>query len=294
VSAAFAIGIDLGTTNTALASAPLGVKGESVKPEVMPVPQVVAAGERASRALLPSFLYVPADGQFQPGALDLPWRSDETNVVGAFARSQGASTPARLVASAKSWLSHAGADRNGPILPWQAPAEVAKLSPVDVSARYLAHLKAAWDAEHPEAPLASQDVVLTVPASFDAVARELTAAAAQRAGLPANLRLLEEPQAALYAWLADQGANWRTSLKVGDTILVCDIGGGTTDFSLIEVRETDGNPRAQSRRGRRSHSPRRRQHGSRARLHGPRPPRERGDQARRLADARAHLRLPRR
>ncbi len=239
MSATFAIGIDLGTTNTALASAPLG-KNAAEKPEVMAVPQVVAAGEIAARPLLPSFLFVPADGQFPAGSLRLPW-GEGTQLAGAFARSQGSTTPARLISSAKSWLSTASADRNGAILPWQAPAEVPKLSPVDVSARYLEHLKAAWDAQHPGASLAEQDVVLTVPASFDAVARELTAAAAQRAGLPANLRLLEEPQAALYAWLADKGADWRSQLAVGDTILVCDIGGGTTDFSLIEVRETDGN-----------------------------------------------------
>ncbi len=236
----FAIGIDLGTTNTALASAPIGDKNDTSKPEVMAVPQIVAAGETASRPLLPSFLYVPADGQFPAGSLRLPWGESPT-LVGAFARSQGATTPARIVSSAKSWLSYAGADRNGAILPWQAPEEVAKLSPVDVSARYLEHLRAAWDAQHPEAPLAQQDVVLTVPASFDAVARELTAVAAQRAGLPTGVRLLEEPQAALYAWLADQGTDWRSQLAVGETILVCDIGGGTTDFSLIEVRETDGN-----------------------------------------------------
>ncbi len=240
MSATFAIGIDLGTTNTALASARLG-KGEAESPEVMAVPQVVAAGEVASRPLLPSFLFVPAEGQFPAGSLRLPWGGDTSTLVGAFARTQGSTTPARLVASAKSWLSYAGADRNGAILPWQAPDEVPKLSPVEVSARYLAHLKATWDAEHPDAPLASQDVVLTVPASFDAVARELTAAAAQRAGLPANLRLLEEPQAALYAWLADKGVDWRSELAVGDTILVCDVGGGTTDFSLIEVRASDGN-----------------------------------------------------
>ncbi len=235
----FAIGIDLGTTNTALAAATLD--REAAAPSIMAVPQVVAVGEVASQSLLPSFVYVPADGQFPEGSLRLPWNGDAHAVVGTFARAQGAGSPARLISSAKSWLSYAGVDRTSAILPWQAPAEVPKLSPVDASSRYLQHLRAAWDASHPDAPLSAQDVVLTVPASFDAVARELTVEAAQRAGLPASLHLLEEPQAALYGWRAARGSDCRWALSVGDTILVCDIGGGTTDFSLIAVREDGGN-----------------------------------------------------
>ena len=237
MSATFAIGIDLGTTNTALAASPLN-GSDAQKPHASSVPQTVAPGEVAALPLLPSFMYVPADGQFTADALKLPW-GEQREVVGTFARNQGASTPARLVSSAKSWLSHAGVDRTAAILPWQAPDDVPKVSPVRASARYLGHLRAAWDAEHPEAPLAEQDIVLTVPASFDAVARDLTVQAAAEAGLP-HLRLLEEPQAALYAWLADQGASFRSALKVGDVILVCDIGGGTTDFSLIAVRDSGG------------------------------------------------------
>jgi hypothetical protein len=148
--------------------------------------------------------------------------------------------PARLVSSAKSWLCHAGVDRTAAILPWQAPDEVPKVSPVEASARYLRHIAAAWDRAFPEAPLAKQELLLTVPASFDAVARELTVRAAADAGLP-HVTLLEEPQAAFYSWLGVRGDDWRKELVVGDVVLVCDIGGGTTDFSLISVSEVDGN-----------------------------------------------------
>ncbi|MBT6178001.1 MAG: Hsp70 family protein, partial [Deltaproteobacteria bacterium] len=148
--------------------------------------------------------------------------------------------PDRLISSAKSWLSYSGIDRRAKVLPWQAPEGIPKISPLEASAQYLGHLGAAWDAAHPESPLSQQDVVLTVPASFDAAARELTVEAASQIGLKDNLRLLEEPQAALYAWLADKGDTWRDELSVGDTILVCDIGGGTTDFSLISVQEEEG------------------------------------------------------
>jgi molecular chaperone DnaK (HSP70) len=233
-----AIGIDLGTTNCALASAALDAEGGA--PEALAIPQVVHPGEVQARPLLPSFLYLPSPVELTPGALALPWHPSASDAAGVFARDHGANVPARLVSSAKSWLSYAGVDRRAPILPWEAPDEVPKLSPVEASTRYLGHLRAAWDAAHPDTPLADQEVVLTVPASFDAVARELTAEAAALAGLGPNLRLLEEPQAALYAWLADRGPAWRDEVSVGDAILVCDIGGGTTDFSLIEVREQDG------------------------------------------------------
>lgn len=237
----FAVGIDLGTTNCALASGPLSA--ERLTPEPFGVPQVIQPGEVATQPLLPSFMYLPAASELAPNALRLPWDGEgvtRDEAVGRFARDKGASTPARLISSAKSWLSHAAVDRRGPILPWGAPDDVPKRSPLDASADYLRHLKAAWDAEHPDAPLARQEIVLTVPASFDAVARELTVEAAAAAGLP-RLRLLEEPQAALYAWLADEGAAWRKQVTVGDTLLVVDVGGGTTDFSLISVQEEDGN-----------------------------------------------------
>src|SRR5262249_19896793 len=161
-------------------------------------------------------------------------------VVGAFARDHGAKVPGRLVASAKSWLSHAGVDRRGPILPWNAAEDLGKISPVAASTAYLAHLRDAWNHEVAGKTAAdrleNQEVLLTVPASFDAVARELTVEAARAAGLN-QVTLLEEPQAAFYAWLAAQGDNWRKRVKVGDVLLVCDVGGGSTDFTLIPVSQ---------------------------------------------------------
>ena len=230
--------IEIGTTNCGLSAASLNT--DQAQPEPVEIMQVVHPGEVRAEALLPSFMYMPARGELPPEALDLPWAPGTRVAIGRFARERGAATPARLVSSAKSWLCHAGVDRRADILPWGAPDDVPRVSPLDASARYLQHLRAAWDALHPEAPLDQQDVVLTVPASFDAVARELTVEAALQAGLPHDLRLLEEPQAALYAWLSDEGSAWRQQVEVGDVILVCDIGGGTTDFSLIAVREQSG------------------------------------------------------
>ncbi len=235
----YAVGIDLGTTNCALAAVPLA-GDEAAAPERLDVPQVVRAGEVQARPLLPSFLYLPSDVELPKGSLALPWDAARAFAVGAFARDQGAKVPARLVSSAKSWLSHPDVDRRGALLPAGAPDEVPKLSPVEASARYLSHLREAWDAAHPEAPLARQEITVTVPASFDAVARELTAEAVGMAGLAAHLTLLEEPQAALYAWVAGSGDGWRKQVQVGDRILVVDVGGGTTDLSLIEVREQAG------------------------------------------------------
>ncbi|AKU91418.1 Hsp70 family protein [Vulgatibacter incomptus] len=237
-SPTYVIGIDLGTTNVGLAGAP--AEGDSV-PAVFPLPQVVHSGEVSDRDLLPSFLYVPGEVELPAGAIALPWASDRDFVVGSFARDQGARVPARLVSSAKSWLSHAGVDRHAAILPWGSPDEVRKVSPVEASARYLGHVREAWNAAHPESPLEEQELVLTVPASFDAVARELTVEAAHAAGLGERLTLLEEPQAALYAWVSASGEGWRKQVQVGDLILVCDIGGGTVDFSLIAVLEEEGN-----------------------------------------------------
>lgn len=230
------LGLDLGTTNVGLAVA----RAEGEPPASALLPQVVHEGEVADRPLLPSFLYLPGPAELKEGAIALPWDPARPYVVGAFAREQGARIPGRLVSSAKSWLSYAGVDRREAILPWGAPEEVEKVSPVEASARYLRHLREAWDHHHPDLPFTSQDLVLTVPASFDAVARELTVEAARAAGVGENLTLLEEPQAALYAWVASQ-PDWRKQLSVGDLILVCDIGGGTTDFSLIAVLEEEGN-----------------------------------------------------
>lgn len=236
---AFVIGIDLGTTNSALAQAdpsPDGAPGTRVQR----VTQLVNPGEVADLPLLPSFLYLPGDADFAPGALALPWQSSGRLVVGELARRRGEESPVRLVTSAKSWLSYAGIDRTAPVLPWQAPAEIPHLSPVDVSAAYLEHLREAWDYGRQDGRrLADQDVVLTVPASFDEEARELTRRAAARAGLEQHT-LLEEPQAAFYAWLDAEGDRWRDRVRVGDVVLVCDVGGGTTDFSLIAVSEEQG------------------------------------------------------
>jgi hypothetical protein len=236
-----AVGIDLGTTNTALASLPLD--GDRIAPEALAIPQLVHAGEVQPRLLLPSFLYLPHQTELPAGSLALPWDPGATDAVGELARERGAQVPVRLVSSAKSWLSHPTLDRRAASLPAGSPDEVPKVSPVEASARYLAHLAAAWDAQvakgDPALALARQRVTLTVPASFDAVARELTVEAARKAGLE-DLTLLEEPQAALYAWVDAMGDRWRKELRPGDLVLVVDIGGGTTDFSLIAVVDRAG------------------------------------------------------
>jgi len=239
----FIVGIDLGTTNSALAYCKKPDESESAPIEVALIPQILNPNEVAERTLLPSFLYVPGDLDFPKGSLSLPWDTSPEFIVGELARKRGAESPGRLVASAKSWLSYAAANRTEPILPWQAPREVKKLSPVDVSSRYLGHLRMAWDAHRELGAnghgMADQDVLVTVPASFDEEARELTLRAAEQAGLE-HVTLLEEPQAAFYAWLESQGEAWRKRIKVGDLVLVCDVGGGTTDFSLIAISEENG------------------------------------------------------
>jgi hypothetical protein len=244
--ARYAIGIDLGTTHCAVSYFNL----EEARPRgsaqsMLPIPQLTAPGTVEARPLLPSFLYLPSEQEFPAGSLGLPWKPDATVFVGEFARTHGAKVPTRLVSSAKSWLSHPGVDRRSAMLPWQAPPEVQRVSPLDASARYLRHMREAWDhtfartREEAGNALAQQDVIITVPASFDAAARELTLEAAQAAGIP-NITLLEEPQAALYAWLEAQGEAFRKRVKPGEVILVVDVGGGTSDFSVITVRERAG------------------------------------------------------
>jgi hypothetical protein len=240
VNSRFIVGIDLGTTNCALAVRDASAPEDQVRTEVLGIPQLVNLGEVAARPLLPSFLYVPGALDFPAGSTGLPWDAAPQFVIGELARKRGAENAARLVASAKSWLSYGGARRTSPILPWNAPAEVERVSPVDASAAYLRHLQSAFDALLNGHALADQDILVTIPASFDEEARELTLRAAQAAGLE-RVTLLEEPQAAFYAWLDAQGDRWRRRVKVGDLVLVCDIGGGTTDFTLIAVSDAAGN-----------------------------------------------------
>ena len=236
--AKYIIGIDLGTTNSALAYAALGAEKPEVK--LLPIPQLVAPATVENRDLLPSFLYLAPKIEAAAGAYDLPWATDREFAVGEMARRQSAELPERTVGAAKSWLCHSRIDRHQAILPWGAGDDVAKVSPVTAARRYLEHLVAAWHDAFPNDPIAEQQVVLTVPASFDASARELTREAASLAGLPDGLVLLEEPQAAVYSWLTAMGERWRKVMKVGDTLLVCDVGGGTTDLTLVGVAEEEG------------------------------------------------------
>ncbi|MCG8556600.1 MAG: Hsp70 family protein [Proteobacteria bacterium] len=247
VSPRFGVGIDLGTTHCALCFVPFeqaeaaGTRtGETLDHQDLAIAQMVAPGEVERRPLLPSFAYLPHGAEFRDADLQLPWPSKAgAPLVGELARRAGASTPMRLIASAKSWLCHPGVDRQAAILPIEAPEDVPRLSPVQASVRYLEHLKAAWELEHPDAPLGQQDVTITIPASFDPAARELTAAAAKRAGCE-RLTLLEEPQAAVYSWIVGSRGRWRDKVQVGDVVLVVDVGGGTTDLSLIAVRQDAG------------------------------------------------------
>jgi molecular chaperone DnaK (HSP70) len=241
-TARYAIGIDLGTTHSALSYVDLQASdGEQADQGVLAIPQLSSPGTVEALPLLPSFMYLPHPDELAAGELALPWTDGQAApVVGEMARSRGAGTPIRLVSSAKSWLSHPGVDRRAAILPPDAPDEVERVSPLAASTRYLEHIRNAWNAAHPEAPFDQQAVTVTIPASFDPVARELTAEAAHNAGYNAPT-LLEEPQAALYSWIQGSGGRWRKQVKAGDIVLVVDVGGGTSDFSLIAILERDGN-----------------------------------------------------
>ena len=239
----YLVGIDLGTTNIAVAYVDTASKAAGgPRLHTFHVPQVVAAGQVQEQDLLPSFLYIPGPHDLSPGAIDLPWKKNPPDTAGLFARNHGAKVPGRQVSSAKSWLCHPGVDRTAPLLPWAGPPDVPRLSPLEVSAKYLKHIVEAWNAapnrkaaDH----LESQEVVVTVPASFDDVARNLTAEAAKQAGLK-NVTLLEEPQAAFYAWLGTHSPQEAGMLKPGMRCLVVDVGGGTSDFSLIRAGEEKG------------------------------------------------------
>ena len=240
----YIVGIDLGTTNCALAYVDTHADDGEGMVRPLGIPQLIAPGEVAECPTLPSFIYLPEPHEVLQETLSLPWHAEAPNVVvGAYARDMAAQSPAKVVASAKSWLCYEGLDRRGRILPWSTGDVPRQLSPVQASRCYLEHLRDAWNhtiaQENHDDRLENQHVVLTVPASFDAIARELTVEAANAAGL--NVQLLEEPQAAFYAWLEEMGDEWRSDVNDGDVILVCDVGGGTTDFSLIAVNDQDGN-----------------------------------------------------
>ena len=244
IPARYVVGIDLGTTNSAVAYVDTQESPWQVR--VLMIPQLVASGVVEERDTLPSCHYEAAEGEAAGGALRLPWdRHDPRVVVGFHARDQGGRNPGRLITSAKSWLCHAGVDRTADLLPWHGAADVERLSPIAVSARILQHVREAWNVQFPHAPLAEQDIVLTLPASFDEIARELTVEAAAQAALP-RVVLLEEPQAAFYAWVYNHSQDWHALVQPGQSILVCDIGGGTSDFTLIRVRASseDSAPQA--------------------------------------------------
>jgi hypothetical protein len=241
MAARYSVGIDLGTTNSVVAFARLPDDGEKTEPalQLLPIPQLIGPGQIESRDSLPSFLYLPRDGEvdsLKTSLVDDP----AAGIAGHYARQQAADNPQRVVVAAKSWLCHGRVGRTEAVLPWQSPPEVSKVSAFDCTQRFLSHLAAAWNAAHGEAPLSDQQVVLTVPASFDPAARELTRQAAIEAGLPDNFVLLEEPQAAVYRWLAGHAEDWRKMLSAGDLLLVVDVGGGTTDLTLVKVEEVDG------------------------------------------------------
>lgn len=234
----FSVGIDLGTTHCVMFF--VDTHDEDARVEVMPIPQLTAPGTVETRSQLGSFLYQPHEHEMNPQSRVLPWSSEPKALVGAIARNLGSKTPIRLVASAKSWLCHAGVNRRDAFLPAGSPEEVEKVSPLRATELYLEHLKDAWNHTNPNHNLADQDVTITVPASFDPAARDLTAEAARNVGF-VHLTLLEEPQAALYNWIDNSNDKWRDEVEVGDIVLVVDIGGGTTDLSLVEVTEDDGN-----------------------------------------------------
>ncbi|SPD74078.1 DnaK-like protein [uncultured Desulfobacterium sp.] len=240
----YIIGIDLGTTNSVVAFTEAvsdEEKGQEIR--IFMIPQLVGPGSVAERETLPSSVLLPGPHDVPDGGLVVPWNRDQTLAVGEFARDRGAEIPHRLISSSKSWLCHTGVDRKSPILPWEGEKDGKRLSPVEASAAILRHIKESWNhamaREHEDFLLERQDIVLTVPASFDVVARNLTVEAANMAGL-SDITLLEEPQAAFYAWIEGSQGKWRKKISVGDVVLVVDVGGGTSDFSLIRVMEDKG------------------------------------------------------
>lgn len=234
----YSVGIDLGTTHCVLSYVDL--ESENADVTVMTIPQLTTPGNVEDKNQLPSFMYQAHESELAEGDTALPWNAKPNAIVGAMARNLGSKTPIRLISSAKSWLCHGGVNRRDAFLPLNSPEEVVKVSPLEATQKYLEHMADAWNFQHPETPISDQDVTITVPASFDPAARELTAEAARNVGFK-HLTLLEEPQAAVYSWIKNNDDNWRDQVAVGDIILVVDIGGGTTDLSLVAVTEEDGN-----------------------------------------------------
>ena len=240
----YIIGIDLGTTNSAVSYVDL-LTDQNQSIQLFRIPQLIGPGEFAPLKSLPSFLYIPGQYDISADTAVLPWKNEDDNFSGAFARDHGAKVPARLVASAKSWLCHSGVDRHAAILPWGSGSEINKISPIDAASAYLKHIRRAWNhakGDDADLYLENQMIIITVPASFDEVARDLTLEAANRAGLGV-VTLIEEPLAAFYNWLIRNEHRWNELVQPNELILVCDVGGGTTDFTLITLRESEGTPR---------------------------------------------------
>src|SRR5580700_645866 len=241
MSARFSLAIDLGTSNCAIAIADL----ESGETRIIEIAQSLGPKQIGEMPTLPSAIYIPHSEEFPESSFPLPWNeAGERAIIGQFARERGALVPDRLATSAKSWLSNPHIDPKQRILPWRSDIAEEKLSPFECSRLYLQHLRDAFlYAEHAQGrewDLSEGEIVVTVPASFDEAARSLTAESAKAAGL-GDVTLLEEPQAAFYAWTAQAGRTWRNLVAHGDVVLVCDIGGGTADFSLIAVTDLEGN-----------------------------------------------------
>ncbi|MDP1880722.1 MAG: Hsp70 family protein [Parachlamydiaceae bacterium] len=239
-NASYIIGIDLGTTNCTMAYLPKQIE-ENASPSInqFSISQIMGTFEFGESLSFPSFIYFPLNEE-QEKLASIPWKKEKSFVVGTYARDRGAELPNRLIHSAKSWLCYPGIDRREKILPTEADETDLRMSPMESCAELLRHLREAWDFQMPSAPFVNQTLLITVPASFDPSARQLIQEAAVMAGYP-EIILLEEPQAAFYSWIYLHQDQWRKELSVGDSVLVIDIGGGTTDFSLISVQEEDGN-----------------------------------------------------
>ncbi len=238
--ASYIIGVDLGTTNCTMAYTPIQLEENPPIIEQMSIAQLITAGSQGVHPSLPSFIYYPLPEELSAKMASIGWDLQRSYAIGTFARDRGSELPTRMIASAKSWLCHQGIDRREKILPFDSEDVSTKMSPLEACSKILSHIREAWDHNMPKTLFVDQHILITVPASFDPSARQLVQEAAEQAGYP-EVILLEEPQAAFYAWLYAHQEDWRQRLKVGDSILVIDIGGGTTDFSLIAVEEEEGN-----------------------------------------------------